>query len=241
MTEVFTKSQWDPTKIRARAGKIFIVPNLFTAAAPPTALASPYSPAIAAALLTEYLAMFYTDGNIQGALVTGLQPWAYIDAKGLEYEAKYEQSAFTPAIGLPINTGKYLKSAIASAVIGDISTAKFQDILSTTANEVISIAASTTQAAKSAVMMGTTPYNSRYMVLYQWPSLDLIGVPIPGQYDNLLIPRAIIDSDVKVGFMQSKPSDLPIKITAENDLFLMSPDSGLYCPAVFQETTAAHS
>lgn len=229
-----TTSNWDPTKIRARAGKIFVVPNPYTAAAPPAG-------STPAAILQAYFSNFYVDGNTQAAMVTGLQPWAILEAKGFDFEAKYKNVPFSPAVGLPINCGKYLESAIGSTVIGDISAAKFKDLLSLTPNETISIVASTTQAAKTAVMMGTTPYYTRYMVLYQWPSLDLNGAPIPGQFDNLLLPRSILDSDIKIGFMQSKPSDLPVKVTAESDLFLMSPDSGLYCAAVFQETTAAHT
>ena len=230
-----TTSSWDPTKIRARAGKLFVVNSPYNLSTPPTGFTT------AAQLLKMYLANFYTDGDLQAALVANLNPWANLDVKGFSYEQKYKQVTFDPSVGLPINAGKYLESAIGSCVIGDFSAAKFKDLLSTTSNESLTLAASSTQAAKSGVLIGTTPFNARYMVLYQWPSQDATGTPIPGQFDNLLIPRAILEADIKAEFTKTKPTDVAVKVTAESDLWLVSPDSGMYAAAYFQETTAAHS
>ena len=234
------------TLLTLASGTLGAIGSTYTlSTSPGTIAAAPFSSintvASPASILQAYLGNFYNDGNLQQSLLPNVQPWAYIDAKGFDYEAKYKQVTYDPAVGLPINAGKYLESSIASTVIGEFSAAKLQDMLSTTANETITLAKTATQAAKTAVMMGTTPYNTRYMCLYQWPSMDMYGAPIPGQFDNLFLPRCILDPDVKAAFMKSKATDLPIKITPESDLWLMSPDSGLYCPAVFQETTSAHS
>lgn len=194
-----------------------------------------------ATMLQAYLGQFYNDGNLQTSLLPGLNPWAYVDAKGFDFDAKFKAVAFDPALGLPIIAGKYLESAIASCVIGDMSVAKFQDILSTTANETITLAQTTSQALKSGVLLGTTPYNTVYMCLYQWAAIDMYGNPIPGQYDNLFLPRCVIDPDIKVGFTKTKASEISIKITPQNDLWLVSPDSGQYAVGYYQETLHAHS
>ena len=225
---------WDPTKIRARAGKIFLLANPYTAASPPTGTTP-------ATYLATYLANFYTDGSTQTAMAGGLTPWANVEAKGFDFDAKYKSVMFDPAVGLPINAGKYLESAIGSCSIADMSVAKFIDILSATSNEVITIAKGVSQAAKSAILLGVTPYNTRYMALYQWPSLDTTGTPIVGQYDNLFMPRVCIDPDIKVTFAKSKVSEITVKLVPESDLWLVSPDSGMYAAAVYQETTSAHT
>jgi hypothetical protein len=69
----------------------------------------------------------------------------------------------------------------------------------------------------------------------------MYGVPIPGQYDNLFLPRCVIDPDIKVGFTKTKASEISIKITPQNDLWLVSPDSGQYAVGYYQETLHAHS
>ena len=191
--------------------------------------------------MQAYLGNFYNDGNLQQSLLPAVQPWAFIDAKGFDLDLKYKQVTFDPAVGLPINAGKYLEGAVASLTIGDFSAAKFQDLLSTTANETLTLARSTTQAAKTGVLIGTTPYNTDYMCLYQWASLDQYGNPIPGQYDNLFLPRVILDPDIKVNFTKNKPVEIQVKITPMSDLWMVSPDSGQYVVAYFQETTLAHS
>jgi hypothetical protein len=230
-----TTSTWDPTKIRARGGQIFILPNPYNASTPPS------NTTPASAVLVEYLANFYSTGDAQPNLKSGVLPWANIDAKGLDLECKYKPIDFDPALGVPINAGKFVESCMGKIVIGDFSAAKLQDLISTTANETITQVPSSTLAGRTSVMIGTTPYNTRYMVLYRWPSLDSTGTPIPGQFDNLLIPKATLAWDGKANLAKNKATDLTIDVRAENDLWLLSPDSGLGVCAVLQEATAAHS
>jgi len=226
-----TTTHWDITKVRARGGQIYIMP------CPTTAPADITTPA---AILASYFLNFFTDAKKQ-ALITGLQPWAYVDSKGLILDPKYKPIKFNPAVGLPINVGKYLESLTGELNIGDVSTAKFAELLSATTNEVLTVSTTGTgysSVTKKGIMIGTQPFNLKYMMLFRTPSVGTDGNVIPGEWDLLLLPRVTFNTEPKLSFTQGTPQDYKVSVEAESDLYLVSPDSGLYAAAYFEETTA---
>jgi hypothetical protein len=220
-----TISQFDPTKIRVRSGDAFI------AAYPITNPGSDLTPAN---VIKGFFALFYADGAKKKLLIDGMAKFASIDAKGFILENKFKNVAYDQAKGLPINAGKYLESCTCGMNIGDISAAKFADILSATANEQLTIAPGVGQAGKIGIMMGTQPYNNRYVLMYRWPSPNF-----PGEYDHVLVPRVYFEADAKMEFLKTKAQDLALKVVAEDDLYLISPDSGYAASSYYEETTAA--
>jgi hypothetical protein len=235
MTTAFvTTSSYDPTKVKARPGKLFLLPNVYSMATPPAGTGNQ-------AILTTYLGNFYVAGDTQVSMVPLLTPWSLVDAKGGDLKIDMKDVTFDPASGPKMLVGQYPESCTFKIVLGDVSQSKFCDILSVTTGEVTTLAASTTQAPKTAALLGTALYKQAYMCLYQYPAYDVLGNPIPGQFNNLFLPRAKISAAIETKFEKAKPSELTVTINAEADWFLESPDSGQYAFAVLQETTAPHS
>jgi len=233
MTVTITTTSWDVTKIRARAGQAYLM--AYPTAAP-SDVTTPH------AILKSYFENFYVDGDKKTQLITGLKPWAYVDAKGFILDPKYKSLDFKQAVGLDINAGKFLESCNGELNIGDVSVAKFTELLSATANEAISISTSSTaysSVTKKGVLIGTQPFNLRYIMMYRFPSVDVNGAIIPGEFDHILIPRLTLSVDPKLEFTQTKAQDIKVTVKAESDLYLYSPDSGLAVAAYFEETTAA--
>ena len=232
MSPTVTTTHWDVSTIRARAGQVYIMPYPTSA---PSDVTTPH------AILKSYFEQFYVDGDKKIQLITNLQPWAYIDSKGLILDPKYKSIPWIPALGLPINAGKYLEGLTGEVNIGDVSADKFVELLTATANEVLSLTTSSTlysSVTKKGVLIGSQPYNGRYMMMYRFPSVNTMGQIIPNEWDHILLPRVYFDVEPKMEFNQSKPQDYKVKIVAEDDLFLMSPDSGRAIPCFFEETTA---
>ena len=221
-------TSWDPSKIRSRAGQAFFMPYPTD---PPTATDP-------AGIVEEYFGHFYVDPLVRVALKPGVQPWAYINAEGLIMDPKFKALDFAQAVGLRINVGKYLDTYDGEMNIGDVPVEKFAEILSATSREVIE-SSTTTQAGvgilKKGVLLGTQPFNAHYMMVYRFPSVDESGFLIPGAWDHLLVPRVTFRSDPKLAFTQTKAQEYKVVVCAESDLYLVSPDSGLYAAAYFEE------
>ena len=220
-----TLSQFDPDKIRVRSGEVYI-------AAYPAA--NPGTDSVPLNVLKGFFGLFYEDGSKKRVLKENTARWATIDSKGFVLENKFKNVDFDPARGLKVNAGKYLEECTCGCNIGEVTTPKFQELLSATTNEVIAIAKGVGQAGKSGVLMGTQPYNNRYVLMYRWPAPGF-----PGEFDHVLIPRCIFEVDSKLEFLKTKAQDLIIKVAAEDDLYLISPDSGMPASSYYEETTEA--
>ena len=220
---------WNITKIQARAGQAFILPYPDTI---PPDISTPE------AILNTYFGLFYQNAGERRTLAVGLHPWAYIGAKGLVLDPKYKPVNFPLCVGLAVNAGKFLESLDGEMEIGDVSVEKFAEILSATTGEITTLSTSSTQYASvttDGLLLGSQPYNRRFVLMYRWPSINPDGIPVPGEWDHILLPRVYFDCSPKLEFNQSKAQSYNVKVCAENDLYLTSPDSCLQVPGVWEE------
>lgn len=178
----------------------------------------------------EMYAKFYADGDIRLALTGGITPWAVLDKSGYKDKIQAKEIKIDPNDGPEEIIGYESIDYSAEVTIYDVDVQHMKDVLSASAAQVLSLAASPTQAARETLVGGGQRSPVDYMLLYRYGSKK-----VPGEYNNILIPACNLVLDVDRENSKGKPRDLKIKIKAK--AFSLLPDPTTALPTLWLEDT----
>ncbi len=183
-----------------------------------------------AAQVKELFGKFYADGDIRLAFTGGLQPWAVLEKSGYKDKIQAKELLIDPNDGPEEPIGLEVINYSAEITIYDVDVQHTKDVLSASAAQVLSLAASPTQAARETLIGGGQRTMSDFMLLYRYGSKK-----VPGEFNNILVPACNLMLDVDRENSKSKARELKIKIRGKSFPLLPDPTTGL--PAVWLEDT----
>lgn len=205
--------------IQAAAGQIFLLAAV-------TALAG----ADLAAKVKALYGNFYLDGDIRGALAAGVTPWAVLDKNGYKDKITGKEIKIDPGDGPEEVIGLEDIAYNGEITIYDVDAQHMKDVLSAAAANIISTAASATQAGRETLLAGGQRILADYMLLYRYPSRKA-----PGEFNNILVPKCTIAIDADRENSKGKARDLKIKLNAK--AFDLLPDPITNLPSLWLEDT----
>jgi len=176
------------------------------------------------AQVKELYGKFYTDGDIRLALTGGIQPWAVLEKSGYKDKIQAKEIKIDPNDGPEEIIGYECIEYSGEITIFDVDVQHMKDVLSASAAQVLSLAASVTQAARETLIGGGQRSPSDFMLLYRYGSKK-----VPGEFNNILVPACNLVLDVDRENGKSKPRDLKIKIKAKGYSLLPDPTTGMPC------------
>ena len=204
--------------------------RLFIAAAPSSAITGATLPL----KIDTLFALFYTDGTARKVLTVNT-PWAAIDSNGLKAKLKQEAVNFDGNDGPPYPVGYQHLSADAEVTVADLTAEKLSEILSGTANALLTFAAATGKAGRKTVALGGEAYPTLYTVMYEYPSKKFAG-----EFDHILIPFAVFEVDTDYELSKKSLRQGKIKMSAvANSALLVNPDTGRPVYWIEDRVTAA--
>lgn len=213
----------DATLIQTAPGRIFLAPAITSVTG-----------ATFAQKIDSIFATFYTDGVARKTL-TANTPWAAITSDGLKAKLKQEAVTFDGNDGPPFPVGYQHLSAEAEVTVADLSADKLSEMLSGTANALLTFAAATGKAGRKTVALGGEAYPTLYTMMYQYPSKKFVG-----EYEHVLIPFATFEVDTDYELSKKSVRQAKIKITAlANSALLLNPDTGRPVYWIEDRVTAA--
>lgn len=190
--------------------------QIFLLAAPTTVVGT-----TPATIVKELYGKFYTDGDIRSAL-TSATPWAALDKSG------YKDKISAKEIKVDLNDspeeviGWEVIEYEAELTILDVDAQHMKDVLSASAAQVLTLAASATQAGRDTLIGGGQRYPTDYMLLYRYPSKKC-----PGEFNNILLPRCDFALKTDRENSKSKARELKINIRAKAFSLLLDPTTGM--------------
>jgi hypothetical protein len=201
------------TSIQNSPGQVYLL------ASPTTVTAT-----LTAGITKELFAKIFADGDIRGALVTSLSPWACIDKGGYKEKIQATEIKIEPNDGPEEVVGFQDLKYSAEFTLYDNDVDHMKDILSASAAEVLALAASATQAGRSTLLGGGQRYPTNYLLAYVYPSKRC-----PGENNTILVPACnlVIDTDRENG--KSKTRELKIKVIGKPFDLLLDPTTGMPC------------
>lgn len=205
--------------IQAAAGQIFLLAAV-------TSLAG----ADLTAKVKALYASFYLDGDIRGALAAAVAPWAVLDKNGYKDKITGKEIKIDPNDGPEEVIGLEDISYNSEITIYDVDTQHMKDVLSAGAANVLTLAASLTQAGRETGLFGGQRILTDYMLLYRYPSKKA-----PGEFNNILVPKCTISIDADRENSKAKARDLKVKINAKAFDLLLDPVTNL--PSLWLEDT----
>jgi hypothetical protein len=174
-----------------------------------------------ATIVKELLENFYVDGTICGALKAGVKPWKVLDANGLNASIKQKPVA-VPSNDAPDETIGYEDVAFeGDTTVLDVTVAAFKDILSAAAGQILTTAASLTQAGRDTLLGGGQRNVTTYLGLYRYESREF-----PGEFRNVLIPAIVFNLDGASPLNKGKARELKVKFKAQDSGLLYDPVTG---------------
>ncbi len=197
--------------IQAAAGQIFLLAALTTVVG-----------TTADAIATELYSKFYTDGSIRGALAAGITPWAVLDKNGYKDKIQGKEIKIDPNDGPEETIGLEDISYTGEITIYDVDAQHMKDVLSATATNVLTLAASATQAGRETLIAGGQRILADYMLLYRYPSRKA-----PGEFNNILVPKCTIAINADRENSKGKARDLKVTINAKAFDLLLDPVTNL--------------
>ncbi len=188
------------------------------------------------AIVKELFGTFYVDGDIRLALKGGIVPWAVLNNGGFKGKLKQKALKANPNNAPEFTIGYEEIGYEAEVVAMDADVQKMKDVLSAQTAQVLTLAASATQAARETILGGGQTQATEYMAMYRFESRK-----VPGEFRNILIPACTLESDSDLERSKGKISELKVKIVAKGFDLLLDPVTGK--PVVWMEdyVTAAHS
>lgn len=196
--------------IQNSPGQIFLV-------ASPATLAG----ADLAAKVKALFGGFYVDGDIRNAL-TVTTPWAVLDKSGYKDKLQAKEIMADPNDGPEEVIGYEVIDYNSEVTIYDVDVQHMKDVLSASAAQVLTLAASATQAGRETLIGGGQRAPIDYMLLYRYPSKK-----VPGQFNNILVPRCNIVLDADRENSKGKARELKVKIRAKSFDLLLDPTTGM--------------
>lgn len=175
-----------------------------------------------AAIVKELYQKFYVDGDIRLTLGGGITPWAVLEKSGYKDKISAKEIKIDPNDGPEEVVGYEDIDYTAELTIFDVDVQHMKDVLSASAAEVLSLAASATQAARETLLGGGQRMPLDFMFLYRFPSKK-----VPGEFNNILIPAANIVLKADRESSKGKARDLKIEIRAKNFSLLPDPTTGM--------------
>ena len=183
-----------------------------------------------AAQVKETYGKFYADGDIRLALTGGITPWAVLDKSGYKDKIQAKEIKIDSNDAPEEIIGYEAIDYSAEVTIYDVDVQHMKDVLSASAAQVLSLAASATQAGRETLIGGGQRSPVDYMLLYRYGSTK-----VPGEFNNILVPACNLVLDVDRENGKSKARDLKIKIKAKAYSLLPDPTTGL--PSLWLEDT----
>lgn len=200
-------------QIQNAPGFIYLLPT-------PTSMVA----TLTAAMVKETYGKFYTDGDIRLALTGGIQPWAVLEKSGYKDKIQAKEIKIDSNDAPEEIIGYESIDYSAEITIFDVDVQHMKDVLSASAAQVLSLAASVTQAGRETLIGGGQRSPTDYMLLYRYGSKK-----VPGEFNNILVPCANLVLDVDRENGKAKARDLKIKIKAKAYSLLPDPTTGLPC------------
>jgi hypothetical protein len=200
----------DASYIQAAPGQLFLV------AAPATVTGADLATKIA----TLY-GLFYTDAAARKVL-TVQTPWAAITSDGLKAKLKQIPVEFEPNDGPKYTIGFQHLEATAEVTVADLSAEKLAEVLSVTANAIISAVAASGKAARKTIAVGGEANPILYTGLYRYPSRK-----VAGEFDHILIPFLTweVDTDYEMSKKAVRQAKLMLRANSNGGL-VTNPDTG---------------
>lgn len=222
-----------PTVTVATGTGASLTPVLGNGIGPVRCLAPSASPAYAD-YAEGWMQRFYADPTTCKTLNPLLSPWGMLTAAGFKPKFKQEEVPIDPADG-PKYTA-FVQSLLTEAEFTflDVNADHLADALSCASSQLISIAAATGKAGRSRLGVGSERALRLYAAMYRMPS-----VKFPGEFDHLVIPRVTVALDTDLEFAKGKAVDCKIKLSAQAEPSLISPDNGEYMTCMFDYAVAA--
>lgn len=205
--------------IQAAAGQIFLLASL-------TALAG----ATTADKVKALYGAFYLDGDIRNALGAGITPWAVLDKNGYKDKITGKEIKIDPNDSAEETIGLEDIAYNGEITIYDVDTQHMKDILSAAAANLITTAASATQAGRETLIAGGQRILADYMLLYRYPSRK-----VPGEFNNILVPKCTIAINADRENSKGKARDIKISLNAKGFDLLPDPETNL--PSLWLEDT----
>lgn len=215
----------DVGQIQAGGGQLFL------AAYPATNPGSDLTPAN---VMLGYLGLF-VDVH-QKALKNNVVPWCALDSSGFQLKINTDEVEFDfndrPAEAIGLADAR----SDATIVFGDVSAAKFADIISANSSEIVTIAAGVGQSGRTQILIGGSAYPTPVVAMYRVPSKK-----ITGEFNHYVIPRAFFKVDTPVNWEKKKAVTLKVELRGAGDTYLVSPATNRPATAFYDNATAAAS
>ena len=217
-------STLDATYIQAAPGQLFL------AAAP-----SSVTGANLLAKIETLFSLFYSGTAGSRKTLTVSTPWAALTADGFKAKLKQVPVEFDPNDGPKYAISFQHLEATAEVTVGDLSAAKLAEVMSTTANAIMTTAAATGVAGRTTVGAGGEAYPTLYTGMYRYPSRK-----VSGEFDHVLIPFLTweLDTDYELSKKAVRQAKLTLKANSNGGL-LTNPDTGRPVYWVEDRVTAA--
>ena len=211
--------------IQAGPGKLYLV------ATPASVVAT-----TPATIIKELLENFLVSGDIRLALKAGVQQWPVMDKSGFKAKVDQKPVMSEDCENPPEVIGYSDIGYTATAIVQDLDAAKLADILSASGGQIITTAASSTQAGRTTVLGGGQRQANLYTALYRFESRQ-----VPGEFRHILIPATTLAFDGDAEYTKDKPTARTVKFNAQPSGLLFDPITGRDVIWVEDYVTAAHS
>lgn len=190
---------------------------LYLLAAPTTVVGT-----TTATIIKELFGKFLADGDIRGALLGTVFPWARIDKDGYKEKISAKALMEEPNVGSDYIAAYESIDYSAEFTIKDDDVDHLKDVMSASAAQVLALVASSTQAGRSTLIGGGQRFPTDYMLLYRYPSKQ-----VPGEFRHILVPCCNFSFDTDRERSRGKLNELKLKVVAKDFELLPDPTTGL--------------
>lgn len=168
------------------------------------------------ACLKGYIGLFYADGEICASPTTS--EWANLTSEGVTVKLKQDTVKVDPNASGEHVIGLHAPSVEFELEIIDGDADHLKDIAAALTGDVVSVAASTTHAARTRTMVGGAK-----SPVYRTLCISQKSA-ITGEYDNFLIPRALLYLDSEIKLNKKNAYTLKVKGSGNPDVWLKDAD-----------------
>lgn len=169
-------------------------------------------------IVKELLENFLVDGTIRDTLKPGIKPWKVLDANGLNATIK-QTPVVVKSNDAPDETIGYEDVAFeGDTTVLDVDVKGFKDLLSAAAAQVLTTAASPTQAGRETLLGGGQRTVTTYLGLYRYESREF-----PGEFRHVLIPAMVFNLDGASPLAKGKARELKVKFKGQDSGLLYDP------------------
>lgn len=189
-----------------------------------------------ATIVKELYGKFLADGDIRLTMLGGVVPFATVTKDGYKEKIKAKPIMVEPNVGSDYIAAYESIDYSAEFTVLESGVQHMKDVLSASAAQVLTLAASATQAGRETLIGGGQRFPTDYMLLYRFPSKQ-----VPGEYRHVLVPCCNVDLDFDRERSRGKLGEMKLKIIAKDFALLPDPTTGLPTKWLEDYVTNPHS